>query len=73
MVFNLDAPEHTRLRRIMTRAFTLKRVKALRPAIHKITDDLIDTMLAGSKPVDLVTALALPLPSLMLCELLGVP
>lgn len=73
MVFNLDAPEHTRLRRIMTRAFTVKRVTALRPVIQQITDDLIDALLAGPKPADLVPALALPLPSRMISELLGVP
>ncbi|MCI3273657.1 cytochrome P450 [Streptomyces cylindrosporus] len=72
-VFNSDAPEHTRYRRIMTGPFTLKRVEALRPTIQKITDDLIDRMLAGPKPADLVEALALPLPTLMISELLGVP
>lgn len=72
-IINMDAPEHTRIRRILTRPFTFKRIDALRPAIQKITDDLIDTMLAGPTPADLVTALALPLPSLMIGELLGVP
>ncbi|MGW1712608.1 cytochrome P450 [Streptomyces sp. NPDC002156] len=72
-VFNSDAPEHTRYRRIMTSPFTFKRVEALRPTIQKITDDLIDAMLAGPKPADLVQALALPLPTLMISELLGVP
>ena len=72
-IFNSDAPEHSRFRRQMTSAFTVKRVQALRPAIQQITDDLIDAMLAGPNPTDLVTALALPLPSLMICELLGVP
>ncbi|MET9081241.1 cytochrome P450 [Streptomyces sp. NPDC004237] len=72
-VFNSDAPEHSRYRRIMTGPFTMKRVQALRPAIQKITDDLIDTMLAGPAPADLVEALALPLPTLMISELLGVP
>lgn len=72
-IFNSDAPDHSRFRRLMTFPFTLKRVEALRPTIQKITDGLIDTMLAGPKPADLVTALALPLPSLMISELLGVP
>ncbi|MEV7038423.1 cytochrome P450 [Amycolatopsis sp. NPDC051061] len=72
-IFNTDAPEHTRFRRLMTFPFTAKRVEALRPAIQQITDDLIDKMLAGPKPVDLVQAVALPLPTLMICELLGVP
>ncbi|MFI6551321.1 cytochrome P450 [Streptomyces prunicolor] len=72
-VFNSDAPEHTGFRRIMTGPFTLKRVEALRPSIQKITDGLIDKMLSGPKPADLVQALALPLPTLMISELLGVP
>jgi cytochrome P450 len=72
-IFNADAPEHTKFRRMLTGPFTLKRVEALRPAIQKITDDRIDAMLAGPKPVDLVTALALPVPTVMITELLGVP
>ncbi|MFQ6396190.1 cytochrome P450 [Nocardia sp. KC 131] len=72
-IFNSDAPEHSRFRRLMTFPFTLKRVEALRPNIQTITDDLIDQMLAGPNPADLVTALALPLPSLMISRLLGVP
>jgi len=72
-VFNSDAPEHTRYRRIMTSPFTYKRVEALRPAIQALTDDLIDKMLAGPKPADLVQALALPLPTLVISEILGVP
>jgi cytochrome P450 len=57
----------------MTSPFTRNRMEKLRPAIQRITDDLIDQMLAGPNPADLVTALSLPLPSLMICELLGVP
>lgn len=72
-IFNSDAPEHTRIRRMMTGAFTAKRVGAQRPAIQQLTDELIDSMLAGPKPTDLVTALALPLPSLMISNILGVP
>lgn len=69
----MDDPEHARLRRMATAAFSIKHVEALRPAIQKIVDDLIDAMLAGPKPVDLVQAFALPVPSLVICELLGVP
>jgi cytochrome P450 len=70
---NLDDPEHARLRRMVTPRFAIKRVEALRPAIQRIADGLIDRMLAGPKPVDLVRAFALPVPSLVICELLGVP
>lgn len=69
----LDDPEHARLRRMVTAPFATKKVAALRPAIQRIVDDLIDEMLAGPKPVDLVQAFALPVPSLVICELLGVP
>jgi cytochrome P450 len=58
---------------MVTARFTIKRVEALRPAIQRIVDGLIDEMLAGPKPVDLVQAFALPVPSLVICELLGVP
>ncbi|MBK1789053.1 cytochrome P450 [Prauserella cavernicola] len=69
----MDDPEHARLRRMVTAPFAVRRVAAMRPAIQKIVDDLIDEMLAGPKPVDLVEAFALPVPSLVICELLGVP
>jgi cytochrome P450 len=69
----MDDPEHARLRRMVTAAFTTKRVATMRPAIQKIVDDMIDDMLAGPKPVDLMEAFALPVPSLVICELLGVP
>ncbi|MDX6235475.1 MAG: hypothetical protein QOG10_290 [Kribbellaceae bacterium] len=70
---SMDDPEHARLRRMVTAPFAIKRVEALRPAIQRIVDTLIDQMLAGPKPVDLVQAFALPVPSLVICELLGVP
>src|SRR5919112_2633309 len=72
-LFEMDDPEHARLRRMVSAHLTAKRVEALRPAIQQIVDTLIDEMLAGPKPVDLVEAFALPLPSLVICELLGVP
>ncbi|MFJ1580187.1 MULTISPECIES: cytochrome P450 [unclassified Streptomyces] len=72
LITNTDAPEHTRLRRMVNGPLLLKRVEALRPAIQKIVDDLIDDILAGPKPADLLTALALPVPSLVISELLGV-
>jgi cytochrome P450 len=70
---NMDSPDHARLRRMVTAPFSVKRMEALRPAIQKIVDDLIDAMLAGPAPVDLVEAFALPVPSSVICELLGVP
>ncbi|MEU6140603.1 cytochrome P450 [Streptomyces sp. NPDC047081] len=72
-IFNADGADHTRIRRMMTRPFTRPRMEALRPKIQAFTDELIDKMLAGPNPADLVTSLSLPLPSLMICALLGVP
>ena len=72
-VFTADAEEHTFYRRMLSKPFTFKRVEALRPVIQKITDDHIDAMLAGPKPAELVDALALPVPSLVICEMLGIP
>jgi cytochrome P450 len=69
----MDNPEHARLRRMVTAPFTIRRVETMRPAVQKIVDDLIDELLAGPNPVDLVEAFALPVPSLVICELLGVP
>jgi cytochrome P450 len=51
----------------------VKRITAMRPRVQQIVDGLIDDMLAGPRPADLVTAFALPVPSLVICELLGVP
>src|SRR6201991_920624 len=72
-VFTSDAEEHTRFRRMVSKPCTFKRVEGLRPAIQQITDEHIDAILAGPKPADVVTALALPVPSLVISQLLGVP
>jgi cytochrome P450 len=72
-VFTADAEEHTRFRRMLSKPFTFKRVEGLRPAVQKIADDHIDAILAGPQPADLVDALALPVPSLVISQLLGVP
>jgi len=70
---NTDEPEHSVTRRKINADFTVKRVETLRPKVQKIVDGLIDDILAGPNPTDLVAALALPVPSLVICELLGVP
>jgi cytochrome P450 len=67
-----DPPRHTRLRKLVSREFTPRRVEALRPRVQRITDDLIDAMLPGGS-ADLADALAFPLPMTVICELLGVP
>lgn len=68
-----DPPEHTRLRRLLTGEFTVKRIRRLEPRITEIVDDHLDAMAAAGPPADLVSAFALPVPSLVICELLGVP
>ncbi|HWD76540.1 MAG TPA: cytochrome P450 [Solirubrobacteraceae bacterium] len=69
----MDDPDHARLRLMVRGTFRMRHVMALRPSIQQIVDDRIDALLAGSRPVDLVEAFALPVPSLVICHLLGVP
>ncbi|QHC32137.1 cytochrome P450 family protein [Streptomyces sp. HF10] len=70
-----DPPQHTRLRGLVTRAFTMRRVEQLRPRVQRITDELLDEMLSPGRAgrADLIAALAYPLPLTVICELLGVP
>ncbi|UQA58522.1 cytochrome P450 [Polyangium aurulentum] len=73
MLIELDQPEHAAVRRTVIGEFTVKRTNALGPRIQQIVDENIDAMLAGPRPVDLVQAFSLPVPSLVICEILGVP
>ena len=68
-----DPPEHTRLRKLLTPEFTMRRLSRLTPGIKAIVDQRLDAMAAVDGPVDLVEEFALPIPSLVICELLGVP
>ncbi len=69
-MLNSDPPNHTRLRKLVAKAFTTRRVELLRPRVEEITEDL----LAGlSGDVDLIDDFAFPLPVTVICELLGVP
>ncbi|MFF0991416.1 cytochrome P450 [Kocuria nitroreducens] len=72
-LLGMDPPEHGPARRAVMGEFTLKRITALGPRIQQIVDERIDALLAGPRPIDLVQALSLPVPSLVTCELLGVP
>jgi cytochrome P450 len=72
-ILSFDPPEHTRLRRLLAKAFTVRRVEALRPSAQRIVDDLLDAVLAAGAPADLSAALCWPLPITIICELLGVP
>ncbi len=68
-----DQPEHGRFRKQLIPEFTVRRVKQLYPEIQKIVDGRIDAMTAAGNTADLVSAFALPVPSLVICTLLGVP
>ncbi|MFI1586020.1 cytochrome P450 [Embleya sp. NPDC020630] len=69
----MDPPEHTTYRRMVISEFTVRRVQRLRPRIEEIVTTHVDGLLAGPRPIDLVQALSLPVPSLVICDLLGVP
>ncbi|MEU3650842.1 cytochrome P450 [Lentzea sp. NPDC034063] len=73
LFISMDPPDHTRLRRKLTGAFTVKRMKALEEGIIEITERQLDELAKLTPPVDLVKEFALPVPSLVICEILGVP
>ncbi|WP_329457728.1 cytochrome P450 [Streptomyces sp. NBC_01497] len=72
-ILSMDPPDHTRLRTLVSRAFTRHQVEGLRPWVRQLTSDLLDAMLASGSRADLVDSFALPLPVAVICELLGVP
>jgi cytochrome P450 len=72
-LLGLDPPEHQRLRKMLTGEFTIRRMKRLEPRIVEIVTEHLDAMEAAGAAVDLVESFALPIPSLVICELLGVP
>jgi cytochrome P450 len=76
-MLNTDPPDHTRLRKLVSKAFTARRVAGLRPRVEAITASLLDAiearLAAGEETVDLIEAFAFPLPVTVICELLGVP
>ena len=71
-MLNLDPPDHERLRKLVNKAFTARRVAELRPRITAITAGLLDDM-STRREVDLLASFAFPLPITVICELLGVP
>ena len=74
-MLSVDPPDHSRLRRLVSAAFTPRRVEQLRPRVQAVVDDLLDAMAAAGPDarIDLVGAFAFPLPFTVICELLGVP
>jgi cytochrome P450 len=71
-MLNSNPPDHARLRRLVTAAFTRRRIEQLAPRIQQITDELLDAM-ATEAQVELIDSFACPLPITVICELLGIP
>ena len=72
--FRMDAPEHTRLRKMLTRDFIVRKADALRPSLLAHANELVDTFTAdGRTDAELVAQLALPMPLKLICDMLGVP
>jgi cytochrome P450 len=69
----MDPPEHTRYRKLLTGQFTVRRMKQLEARVEQITEQCLADMRRQGPPVDLVSAFAMPIPSLVICELLGIP
>ncbi|SCF00903.1 cytochrome P450 [Micromonospora mirobrigensis] len=70
---NMDGPAHATVRRVASRAFTARRIETFRPRVRGLVDGLVDAVLAGPRPADLVAGLVAPLPVLVVCDVLGVP
>jgi cytochrome P450 len=73
MFINVDAPEHTRYRGLLTGKFTVRRMRTLTERVEEVTVEHLDAMERRGPSTDLVTAFAQPIPALMICELLGAP
>jgi cytochrome P450 RapN len=72
-LLTMDPPDHSRLRKLVAKAFTMRRIEMLRPRAQEVVDGLLDAIEAQGPPADLIEGLSLPLPITMICELLGVP
>ncbi|WP_434448520.1 cytochrome P450 [Lentzea sp. E54] len=73
MIISLDGSEHSRLRKLVMGAFTVRKVEAMRAGVQKVCDELLDAVEAKGGPVNLVEALCVPLPLTIIGDLLGVP
>lgn len=72
-ILDADGEKHVRLRKLVSRAFTVRRVTELRPSVETITEGLLDRLAAGDGPVDLIEAFCYPLPITVICDLVGIP
>ncbi|UUU45072.1 cytochrome P450 [Streptomyces sp. NBC_00162] len=69
----MDPPEHTRYRKLLTKHFTARRIRELAPRIEEIVEQRLDALEAAGRGADLVAEFAVPIPTLLICEILGVP
>ncbi|WP_455712253.1 cytochrome P450 [Streptomyces flaveolus] len=72
-LLSMDPPEHTRLRRLAAKAFTVRQVEAVRPRVQAIVDGLVDRLEESGSPADLASGLAWPMGITVICETFGVP
>jgi cytochrome P450 len=72
-IFVMDPPEHSRLRKLVSRAFAPRRIESLRADVQSLTDELVAKMAANGRPGELIAGLAQPLPITVICRMLGVP
>ncbi len=72
-MLNADPPDHTRLRKLVGKAFTMRAIARLRPRVEELAGELADAMAAAGPGVDLLDEFAFPLPMTVICEILGVP
>jgi cytochrome P450 len=70
---NMDGDAHAAVRRVGSRAFGARRIETYRARVQEIVDELVDGMIAGPRPADLISGLVGPLPVRVVCEVLGVP
>jgi len=72
-MLNSDPPRHTRLRSLVSKEFTLRRMEKYRPVLERVVDELLDALDDGRPVVDFVAGFSLPLPIMSICDLLGIP
>ncbi|MEU8915268.1 cytochrome P450 [Streptomyces nigrescens] len=72
-ILGMDPPDHTRLRTLVAKAFTVRQVEKLRPQVRQLAHELLDELVAAGPPADLVDRYALPIPVAVICRMLGVP
>ncbi|WP_019074881.1 cytochrome P450 [Streptomyces hokutonensis] len=72
-ILSMDPPDHSRLRKLVSKAFTVRRIEELRPRVQIMVDELVDDLLDAGQPADLAKTVAWPLPVRVISELLGVP